>query len=262
MNIQKKAAMIKSLYGEKTDLRNEFSYGNGVPNMLGLLRKKGTGLSLRLSIKNTSAEQKTVYFMPSHTVKGSNTDQDTTDDLLNAAGLPAGVVFFRDYVGEDTEGAPVTEVEIKSLNRDQKLSEIAQELAFSPIQIIGMAQNSYNATTGAPENGNNSNTITHYNVSAFRPKRYQDLNLSQFQSAKNLSNDILKVDFFKENFVCPISGNDIFAIQVNANTKIDLSLMIGARDSRSEYFYRQITAGQDLLVEGFSDEINANCDCN
>lgn len=255
------AQRFKRLHGDNTDLRNELSYGNGVKNIVGLLKKKGTGLSIRMSIKNTSDEQRTVYFMPILTIKGGTSDRDKAVATILAAGLPAGYVFFQDIV-ETIEDEPVKTLEFKSLNRDQNLTSIATELTFSPMQIIALDQISYNAKTGAPESGNNGNTVTHYGVSSLRPMRYKDLSLSQFQSAKNLSNNIVKVDFIKENFVCPISTNDFFAIQVNANTKLDLTLAIGARDSRPEYFYRQITAGQDLLTENFPSEIGENCGCN
>lgn len=256
MSVTGKAAAIKAAYENKTDLKNMLSYGNGIKNMVGLLQKKGTGVNIRLSITNKFDTQKTIYFLPMQTVKGS-TLGSSFGDLLDKDQLPNGYPFTTPVVMYEE----VEKLKITSLNRDQDLDSIANEAIFSPFQVVGISQKSYNATTGAPESGNNGNTITAYHVSSFRPKRYKDLNLEQFQSATAFANDILKVDFIKENFVCTVSTNDYLAIQVNPNTRLDITLHIGARFSPTEYFHRQVTGGQEMLMDEFGDELGS-CGCD
>ncbi len=260
--IKQKAAIIKEMFGEKTDLVNRLSYANGVKNIVNV---KKTNLSIRLRVSNfdvpavvdgdgttiedaVKSKDRTIYLTPAHTVFG-----ELHGKVFSYLGIPEGVLFHK---GDDED-----DFKIESLNRDQNLKAIATEMTVSPLQIIGVSMKSYNAARQG-ESSNYSNTITHYNISSLRPKRYVDLNLGDFQSSKDNNTDILKIDFIKGNFVAPVSVNDLLAFQVNANTTLDITFHLGARDSAPERFYREITAGTQLLNDSSWGALDTSCACD
>ena len=61
--------------------------------------------------------------------------------------------------------------------------------------------------------------------------------------------------------IAPVSQNDLVAFQVNAGTRIDVTFHIGARDSREERFFRDISSGTEMLLEEFPKEAD-KCSCS
>lgn len=252
-----KAQLIASTYANKTDLKHELSYQKGGKNIIDA--RKSTD-NIRLKVTNGTTEDRIIYVMPSEILGiqiNASTSMTQINALLTQLGLPSGIPFVKGVFGEAAD----KEVTIASMNRDQHLNLLAGEMSTTPIQINGISLSSFNATTGVPESSNNGNTVTHYNVSSLRPKRYTDLPLSSFQSTKDNATNILKVDFLKQAFTCSVSQSDIFAFTVNKNTQLEITLHIGARDSRAEYFHRQITGGIELLHDQFADEVAEGCNC-
>lgn len=255
-----KTEIIARDYATKTDLANRLSYANGVKNIVGV---KNVNQTIRLRITNTLAASQVVYIAPNQLLGlplyPSIKAVDDLTPLLGELGLEEGVMMS-DIEFIQAPASPANKVLIESLNRDQQIKFLASQLSYAPIQVTGMQLRSFNATTGAGENTNYSNTITHYNVNALREKKYQDLNLSDFQNADDFTTSILKIDFLNNNFICPISQEDLLAIQINANTRLDITLHLGARDSSPERFYRDIKNGTKLLTEQFPDEVG-KCAC-
>jgi hypothetical protein len=88
---------------------------------------------------------------------------------------------------------------------------------------------------------------------------YEDLNLGDFQDSKDVSTSILKVDFLKNNFVAPVSSNDLLAFQVNAGTKLDITFHIGARNNPNELFFRDVKQGTQMLLDEFPGDASCKC---
>ena len=249
-----KATQIATKYGTKTDLTGRLSYGNGVKNIVGV---KNVNTSIRLRIDNGLTTDQTIYLTPALVLGMGYTDETKFNNTVEPLGVPNGVPFNITAVN----GIGDEIMTISSLNRDQSIGLLASELNNTPLQIIGMSMRSFNKTTGSGEDSNYSNTVSHYNVSSLRQTRYSDLNLGDFQNSKDVTTSILKVDFLKNNFIAPVSQNDLVAFQVNAGTRIDVTFHIGARDSREERFFRDISSGTEMLLEEFPKEAD-KCSCS
>lgn len=176
--------------------------------------------------------------------------------------LPAGIPFFMPSVGRRREmpgGGVIGGVTISSLNPGQTLDYLGSALVGEPTQITAISMKSF-TTSNVPENTNYGNSITHWKLSHLEEaRRSTPLNFDAFQSSKDVSTEILKIDFIKNNFNAIISQKDVLGFQVNQGTKLDITLHIGGRLSMEEYFYRQTKAGNEVLLEEFPGESSVNC---
>ncbi len=262
-----KTTQVARNWVNKTDLVNRLSYSNGVKNMIGV---KNTDQTIRLRITNNHSIARPVYIAP-QLVLGLDVmapPRDGENTFADVFGLPAG----RHYATPDDDtivtGVDPDEVTttctVASLNPNQNPVLIAGMNNTEPMQITELILRSFNATTGVPENGNMSNDIQHHRLDAFKKHPVEYLNLSDFQSSKDFNTDIMKVDLIKANFALPISQADIFAILVNPNTRLDITIKIGARDSLSERFFRDVKNGMDMLRQEFPAEFakdTKTCGC-
>ncbi len=248
-------AIAKNLK-EKESKQGLLSFGNGIKNVLGV---RHTNQNIRLRIINNHLVDKTIYLSP-EMLLGVKAFSDGSTVSLTDLGLPAGIPFFEASTF-DTETTP-NELKISALNPGQNLTVLGTALSNEPTQISAISMKSF---TGAnvPENTNYGNSLTHYKLSHLKEvKRSNPLNFDAFQSSKDVSTEILKIDLIKNNFAAPISQNDVLAFQVNAGTRMDITLHLGARLNQSEYFYRQIKAGSEVLRSEFPNESAVDgCEC-
>lgn len=266
-----KAAQIATQYGTKTDLIGRLSYDSGVKNIIDV---ENTNMQVRLRYVNKTTTDQLVYICPSDLIGFPTTDltknlagtayNDTDNHLdlfysvLQAAGLPTGRPFYiRDY--QPDKSKPTENLTAASLDADQNISLLATSMNKTPIQIKSLIFRSFDIS-GNPENSNYGNTLTHYNINAYREKKRQNpINMADYQSSKDMSTEILKINLLKQNIVVPISDEDVFAFKINAGTKMDITINVGARDSRQERFFRDLKVGTQVLISEFG---GATADCN
>lgn len=268
-----KISAIAMNYAGKTDLSNRLSYSDGVKNIVGV---QGTNLQMGLRILNSTDSSQLIYISPTKLIGLDVVDvtknltavpssfADNKGDLamfkkvLQLNGLPAGISFAcATYMPDD---AVVTKkVTVASTNPNQDLSLLATSLNDTPIQIKGINMRSFDAS-GNPENSNYGNTISIHNLNAYRPSKQTGLiNLADYQSSKDFSTEILKIDLLKHNIVVGVSQEDVIGLVVNPGTRLDITFNIGARDSRPERFHRDIKEGTQLLLSEFTNGDACNC---
>jgi hypothetical protein len=127
-----KAELIAAKYGNKTDLTGRLSYGNGVKNF--------AGVGLRVS--NEQSTDAVIYLAPSLILGDPNSLSKTQfNEIIASLGLPKGIRFTQVSTGDG--GEPEKFVEIESLNRDQVISNLAGEMTYSPIQVMGVSLRSF-----------------------------------------------------------------------------------------------------------------------
>lgn len=266
-NTELAAARLKALQGRQEML----SFGGGIENSLGIRHTKKT---IRLRIENGFETEQIIYLCPKkllgeEVVKTNITvekDQATgavtqvlQDVNIDVAGfgLPSGTPFFTG-LKEIKDGGIL---QIKALSPGQNLDHLGSALAEEETQVVAISMKSF-TEGGQPENTNYGNSLTHYKLSHLKEiERTGDLNFEAFQNSRDVSTEIMKIDLIKNNFNAIITQNDVLAIQVNPKTKMDLTLHLGARFSRSEYFYRQVAAANQTLLESFPHEsaVGQNC---
>lgn len=245
---------IARKYANRTDLTNQLSYANGQKNMLQLAATK---YDIKLRIINSTSNDKKVLLAPAH-VRGKDLGALSAENVktyLEALGIT--LADGTDVVFKAATTPAADTLSIQSLNSDQDRNVVFEEIGNMPTQIQGISLRSYTAN-GVPEDGNYSNQITRHIVSSLFPRKYKTLSLGEFQTSSDVTTNIVKVDFVKENFVCKLSQNDLFELKVNANTRIDITLHLGARDSREERFHRQVEAGMEMLREEFPTQFARN----
>lgn len=235
---------IAKRLAEKTESQGLLSFGNGIKNVVGA---RHTNKNIRLRVVNDTLNDQVVYLMPSQLLGTPTTNSGAPD--VTKFQLPNGVPFF---LGTFTDGGK--DLTITTLNLGQVLEHIGNSMTIEPMQVSAISMKSF-TTGGLPENGNYGNSLTHYRLSALEePKRSTPLNFDAFQNSRDVSTEILKIDLIKNNFEALISQNDVLAFQINKGTKMDITLHLGARLSLSEYFYRQVKAGNEVLNEMFPGE--------
>jgi len=267
-NTELAAARLKALQGRQEIL----SFGGGIENSLGI---RHTKKSIRLRIENGFDTEQIIYLCPKkllgeEVVKTTiTTDVDMSTGAItsvneeknidvSAFGLPSGTPFF---VGEVPNPKMGADLRIKALSPGQNLHHLGSALAEEETQVVAISMKSF-TEGGQPENTNYGNSLTHYKLSHLKEiERTGDLNFEAFQNSRDVSTEIMKIDLIKNNFNAIITQNDVLAIQVNPNTKMDLTLHLGARFSRSEFFYRQVAAANQTLLESFPHEsaVGQNC---
>ncbi|MCO5258681.1 MAG: hypothetical protein M9916_00880 [Crocinitomicaceae bacterium] len=235
----------------KTAKQGLLSFGNGITNIIGA---RHTNKNIRLRVTNGTDNLQTVYLIPSE-VLGTPASNAGAPDVTKF-GLPAGVPFF---LGTFTDGGK--DLTIVPLNLGQNVGIIGNALKQEPTQVVAISMKSF-TTGGLPENTNYGNSLTHYKLSHLEePKRSTPLNLDAFQTSRDVSTEILKIDLIKNKFAAVISQNDALAFQINAGTKMDITLHLGARMSMPEYFYRQVEAGSEVVANNFPGESAVDCGC-
>jgi len=248
-------------YGLQADLKNRLSYDSGIQNYLAV---RYTNQQIRLRYENNTDVDMLYYFAPvemigvqtvetnillSDTFKKPS-DLSTFTQFLKDLNLPYGLPFYISLEDKDNKKAVA-----RSMDEDRRLYILATTMNQTPIQIRGLNFRSFNKD-GKPENSNYGNSITPYNINAYRDKRRKaPINLSAFQSSRDYSTEILKLDLIQHNIILPASQEDIFTFKVNAHTKLDITLDVGARDSRTERFYRDLVGGTKMLHERFPQQI-------
>lgn len=272
-NTELAAARLKALQGRQEML----SFGGGIENSLGI---RHTKKSIRLRIENGFDTEQIIYLCPKKLlgeevvkttittavdeVTGAVRSVDEEKNINVAAfGLPSGTPFFvGEIVPDDEEGVALgLSLRIKPLSPGQNLDHLGSALAEEETQVVAISMKSF-TEGGQPENTNYGNSLTHYKLSHLKEiERTGDLNFEAFQNSRDVSTEIMKIDLIKNNFNAIITQNDVLAIQVNPKTKMDLTLHLGARFSRSEYFYRQVAAANQTLLESFPHEsaVGQNC---
>jgi len=256
-------------YGHKTDLKNRLSYDTGVTNIVGVIF---TNQQIRLRYENYTSNDILYYFSPVNLIGVQTVDNgvllndypqppasiSTFNQIVRDLNLPNGIPF---YVSLQDGNGDVAYA--RSMDEDRKLYVLASSMNETAIQIKGINLRSFDIN-GKPENSNYGNSITPYNVNAYRDKkRRAPINLSSFQSSKDYSTEILKINLLQHNLVLPVSQEDLFTFKVNARTKLDVTLELGARDSRTERFFRDLKEGVKLLQENFSESLKKeNCSDN
>lgn len=268
-----KIEAIKAVYGNKTDLKNRLSYSAGVKNMVGV---QSTNLQMGIKITNDTDDAVLVYLTPSRLIgfdvvnvqnnlgaspvafADNKNSLGLFKKVLQLQGLPSGIPFAcATYYPDDTVTAK--KVTIKTTNPNQDLSLLATSMNETPIQITGINFRSFDAN-GNPENTNYGNSMSIHNINAYRPSKQSALiNLSDYQGSKDFSTEILKIDLLKHNIVMGVSQEDIVGILVNSGTRLHISMSIGARDSRTERFHRDIQEGTAMILNEF--ELGGS-DCN
>jgi hypothetical protein len=250
-------------FGNATDLvGRELSYGNGQTNILGM---RLTGMNIRLRAVNGTSSDRKIYILPTKLLGvdvpvGSSPEKE---ELMNWLGLDSNAIpFFAgevEFEEENEEEELVTKkFKITSLNSFQTLKFLASMAAFEPFNITGVSMRSFNEL-GQPENSNYGNGIVHYNVSPWlETRRSGQLNFSDFQTSRDFSTEIVKIDFVNQGFVAPVSQADVLELLVNANTRMDITLHVGARASGTELFFRDIQGGTDLLLNNFDGSVVNN----
>ncbi|HLW38825.1 MAG TPA: hypothetical protein VKX31_00445 [Brumimicrobium sp.] len=260
-----KQELIKADLAAESNKQGLLSFGNGIQNIVGA---RGTNKNIRLRLVNTGATDETVYLIPSRilgtpvyskTIALNGAKDEIVETQVNGIEkfqLPKGKPFFVDSHTE--AGSNLT---VSSLNLGQDLEILGNELAEEATQITAISMKSFTAA-GVPENTNYGNALTHYRMSHLEePKRSTPLNFDAFQNSKDVSTEMLKIDFIKNNFNAIISQKDVLALQINAGTKMDVTLHLGGRLSMPEYFYRQVKAGATILQRHFPGESAVDCGC-
>lgn len=231
-------ALAAEGYGQKTDLKNEFSYAGGVRNITGVKR---TGLTMNLKATNCTDEIKRFAICPSM-VQGLPLGDRTNSNRV----LGTGVIPFFDAAKPET-GAD-SAFYIESMDDDQELDLIAGEMVHSPIFIAGLNMRSINVDTNTGDTTNFSNVLQHYFRTPWKgntPSR--KLELAKFHNKQDYQLTMTEIDFVKENFPGFISINDFLVFQIQPGTSLDIIVEVGARDSRAEYFNRQVKEGVGML---------------
>jgi hypothetical protein len=256
-----KAAAISERFSNITDLQGRrLSYGNGVKNIVGMRK---TGMSIRMRIVNDISSDQKIYIHPFQLLgilAPTASNQLFQTNLYEFIGLDenAHPWYLQEKTVTENEGEEneaETKLTVKSLNSFHNLMILASLAAHEPFNIVGISMRSFK-TDGTPENTNYGNSITHYNVSAWREKRRQNqLDFSQFQTSRDFSTEILAIDFVNANFIAPVSQADVLELLINANTRMDITLHVGARASGTELFFRDIQAGTDLLLNNFDGSV-------
>ncbi len=249
-----RAEFIKAELKRKTGNQGLLSFANGIKNVIGA---RATGSNIRLRLINQWATDVVVLIAPKMLLGTS----DGATALASDLGLPTGIPFYTPSSAET--GGTGKNFTIASLDPAQKLAIIASQLSNEPTQITGISMKSY-TTAGIPENTNYGNSLIHYRVSHLEEtKRSTPLNFDAFQNSKDVSTEILKIDLVKNNFMGLVSQKDVLAIQINAGTRMDLTLHIGARASMEEFTFREIKAGAEVLREQFGNEelFDGSCNC-
>lgn len=257
---QQKAKELEARYGMVTDFNNRLSYANGIKNIIGMRK---TNMTIRTRITNPTDNDVKIYIMP-RSIVGIETEVTTTfEKVMLALGLDKnGIPFFAPELKKFKGNVfnPATEVDIRSLDSTQSLILIASSATYEPFNLTGISMKSF-TMEGEPESSNYGNAVTHYNVSAWREKkRSTPINFQDYQSSKDFSTEIMKIDFVEQNFTAPVSQSDILEILVNAGTKLDFTMHVGARDSVTERFYRDIKAGTVAILNGIVGDAD-NCGC-
>jgi len=261
-----KVEQIVQEFGTKTDLTNRLSYDSGVKNIVGV---NYTSTQIRLRYENNTPADMLYYFAPVDLIGIPTVDVatllnqnpveinslNTFNTIIQDVNLPHGVPFYLNV--ELSKGGD--RAFARSMDDDRKLYILATSMNHTPIQVKNLHFRSFDQF-GKPENSNYGNSVTPYNINAYRDKkRRQPINLSAYQSSQDYSTEILKIDLLRNNIILPVSQEDVFTFKVNAFTKLDITMDIGARDSRTERFFRDLQAGTQLLLDKFPNETTSPC---
>ncbi|WP_107037857.1 hypothetical protein [Brumimicrobium mesophilum] len=245
-----KETRVKQTLMKKTSNQGLLSFAGGVKNVIGARK---TGSTIRFEVANGTETDEVIYFAPS-VLLGGNPTAGFIDGSQEFQRMPQGSLFSTAAKGE----AP-NALTVKSLNHAQEKTFLASHFSIEPTQITKIAMRSF-AIDGVPENTNYGNDITGYFLSPFKePLRKGSLNFSQFQGPKDTSTEMLTVDLVDQNFDALISQQDVFAMTINAKTKMTITMSVGARLSQPELFHRMVKAGSETIREHFAPGEDCHC---
>lgn len=248
------AQRIAQRYAAKTDLNHRLSYASGAQNMAQLAMVKQ---DIKLRITNSTSAAKKVVLAPG-SVLGTELHGLTAANIKTFFdNLGITVAAGTDVVFKAASTPASDTLSIQSLNPDQDRDRIFKHFSIMPTQIQGISIRSYKVD-GTPEDSNYSNTIQRHILNTLKPREYKMLSLADYQTSSDVTTNIVKVDFVKENFVAKLSQCDVIDLLVNEGTRLDITIHLGARDSREEYFHRQIEAGTEMLRNEFPVQFSRN----
>lgn len=252
------ADQLRKQFGHKTDLSSQLSYSNGVQNILGM---KNSNDSIRMRVSNPSTTDTYIVIAPTLEELGKVIERDLANGvggLTMPFGLPEALAFNEPLLQEG--GGATTAVTIATLDAQQDFVEIARDMEQNPYYFRAVAMKSY-TTAGEPESTNFGNSIEHYRWDHLKGKLDKDtpIVLNDFEDRKDTTTSVMKVDFLAKKFKAFVSRRDFLVFKVNAGTKMDIDLTIGARKDDSENFFRMISNGVELLHANFPSEFSCNC---
>jgi hypothetical protein len=165
----------------------------------------------------------------------------TEADLLAALNadvlLNDGVIY--------TEGA--NDVTVESNTTGTTVFSFLKYAGFSPLRLVSASFESAKLSNGAPETSNFSQNVKSVWISPFEKPVEKKLNLRKFQSNKSTAVQFVDVDFVSEGFSPILSNEHHFVLLVKKDTRLTVTLKVGAQLSQAQAFFRKINAADAVL---------------
>ena len=240
-----KAARLAT-YGQKLDLNKGLSYGvnNSANN---LIDERAKADKLVWEIANTT--DKDVYIVISSLFTGA-TNLTTFANIaeMQAAVVPgADAAIVLPFANGRIAGDAVAGVTVSSKTPGRSINQLLRYIGRNSSRITKMRLKSV-TTANAADLGNFDNEIKSMFFSPFSTPVENQLGLSRLvKTNNNFSPNILDVDFVAEAFPFILSSEHFNIMQVNAGTKLNITVEIGAQDSAPQRFWRTIKNADDIL---------------
>jgi hypothetical protein len=224
------------------DIRKRLSYGRGTGTQ-NLIDEHAKAIQLSWTITNTTVTMKTIALSSFFDTLKNTTQFGTVAELLTEIKADAAILDG-DVITVDADHKVIA----TSTDAERPLEAFLRYFASNPTRLVGMALRSSNATTGAPESSNYDLKMRSYYVSPFDVPKMEELNLAPLVPAgTNFNTDRLNVNFIIQNFQALLSNENFLTMQINPNTKLSITLYVGAQKSNAQSFYRDIKQADDIL---------------
>lgn len=232
--------------GKVLDLGKDLSYGkdSGTNNMIDE-RVKAANISWE--IKNTTSDNHYVVISSLFdNAKNQTIFTNVNDMLANVVpGVSSTLVWaFKDGRLTGTTGA---ELVCASRTSGRNINQFLSYIGQTPTRICGVRMKSTVASSGAQDQGNYDQELRTVFFSPLSQPVENLLSLSRFVKPTSFSGNIVDISFIDEAFPVILSNEHFMVLQVNAGTILNLTLQVGAQDSRAQRMWRNIKKADDVI---------------
>lgn len=223
------------------DVRKRFSYGKDTQTT-NLVDERVKAIQVNLKITNLTGTLQTVAF---GAISASFNPTQFPNEAAALTAVSATGLLKNGVIVDEGPGKTLT---ASLTDSGLSLDAFIKYISNNPTRITGLSMVSRNATTFAGDSTNYDLKMRTYWVSPFDVPVKKELNLRPLVvTGANFTQERLNVDFIKHAFPLILSPEHFWTLQIASNTELMITVYVGAQDSRSQLFWRDIKAADDVL---------------
>lgn len=162
--------------------------------------------------------------------------------------LANGVILMADAVGLPGMPGKTGKVTVSSTDKKYRIDDFLRYVGRNSTQFVKWSLKSRKLSSGIADNSNYENSIESQWWNIFDKVQEDSLTLRDLQNSKMTAPEFAEINFLTTSFNALLSFEHCLKFQVNADTELVITSVVGAQDSAAQRFFRDTKKANQLLL--------------